>query len=132
MDNDKKLPTLLIVDDDNFLLEMYALKFKQSGFDVTTSLGSEDALSKLAGGYNPDILLLDVVMPVMNGFELLKKLVTDHIASDTIKIMLSNRGQQSDIDEGMKLGVAGYIVKANATPSEVIEKVKSIMSEKKK
>ncbi len=131
MDTTAKLPTLLIVDDDNFLLDMYALKFKQSGFDVTTSLGSEDALSKLAGGATPDIMLLDVVMPVMNGFELLKKLITDNIANNTIKIMLTNRGQQSDIDEGMKLGVAGYIVKANATPSEVIEKVKSIMSEKK-
>ena len=131
MDKTAKLPSLLIVDDDNFLLDMYALKFKQSGFDVTTSLGSEDALSKLAGGATPDIMLLDVVMPVMNGFELLKKLISDNIASTTIKIMLTNRGQQSDIDEGMKLGVAGYIVKANATPSEVIEKVKSIMSEKK-
>ena len=118
---------ILIVDDDSFLLDMYALKFNQSGYDVDTALGSVVALEKVKKGVSPDILLLDVVMPVMDGFEFLEELRKSNLLTGTVKIVLSNRGQQSDIDRGRELGVAGYVVKANTTPSEVIAKVNQIM-----
>lgn len=65
---------IFIIDDDNFLLDMYALKFTQKGFEVSTSLGSLGALKKLEEGFSPDIVLLDIVMPEMDGFELLEKI----------------------------------------------------------
>lgn len=127
MDAKKKI---FIVDDDSFLLDMYALKFGQSNFEVTTSLGSETALEKLRSGFTPDIMLLDIVMPVMDGFELLEKMRDEHLAEKTVKIILSNRGQQADIARGESLGARGYIVKASSTPSEVIAKVTDIINAK--
>lgn len=129
MDPKKKI---LIIDDDSFLLDMYALKFNQSNFSVTTALGPEPALEKLHQGFVPDVVLLDIVMPVMDGFELMEKLKEEHLAEQSIYIILSNRGQASDIARGESLGAAGYIVKASSTPSEVIEKVNSIINNIKK
>lgn len=128
MEQNKKI---LIVDDDNFLLDMYSLKFSKSNFEVVSALGPEIALDKLRSGYSPDVMLLDIVMPVMDGFELMEKMKEENLATSTIKIILSNRGQPSDIARGESLGASGYIVKASSTPTEVIEKVNSIISEKK-
>lgn len=121
---------ILIVDDDSFLLDMYALKFSKSNFSVSTALGSESALEKLRGGLSPGIILLDIMMPVMDGFELLTKMREENISPNSIIIFLSNRGQASDITQAETLGASGYIVKASSTPSEVIEKVVSIINKK--
>lgn len=126
MEEKKKI---LIIDDDSFLLDMYALKFSQSGFSVETALGSDIALQKIEGGLDPDAMLMDIVMPGMNGFELLKKIRDENKAPHSVIIMLSNRGQENDIKEAKSLGVAGYIVKANSTPSEVIARVTEMMKE---
>lgn len=127
MEQNKKI---LIIDDDSFLLDMYALKFSKSNFDVIAALGSEIALEKLHLGLKPDVILLDIVMPVMDGFELLEKMKEENLSGSSIKIILSNRGQASDIARGEALGAAGYIVKASSTPTEVLEKVQSIINEK--
>lgn len=116
-------PKILIVDDDQFLLDMYALKFKQSGFDVDASLGSVDALTKIKGGLVPDVILSDVVMPAMDGFEFIDAVKKGNYAPRARFVVLSNLGQESDIERGKSLGVDGYIVKASATPSEVVAKV---------
>ncbi len=114
---------VFIIDDDAFLLDMYALKFSQKNFIVTTAPGTYAALDKLRSGYVPDIIVVDLVMPAMDGFEFLETIRAENIASDAMVIILSNLGQQEDIDRGLKLGVSGYIIKASATPSEVVEKV---------
>ena len=123
---------IFIVDDDSFLLDMYALKFSQSGFDVTTALGALPALEKLRGGFIPDIILLDIVMPVVDGFEFLEKMRTENLAPNAIHIVLSNRGQEADIQRAKELGAAGYIVKAFTTPAEVITQVGDIIAKLKK
>lgn len=123
---------ILIVDDDSFLLDMYALKFSKSNFSVSTALGPEQALEKLRSGLAPEIILLDIMMPVMDGFELLTKMREEKISLDSIIIFLSNRGQPSDITQAETLGASGYIVKASSTPSEVIDKVVSIINKAKK
>lgn len=123
---------IFIVDDDSFLLDMYALKFSQSSFEVTTALGALPALEKLRGGYTPDVILTDIVMPVVDGFEFLEKIRTENLAPESIRIVLSNRGQESDIKKGEDLGASGYIVKASTTPSEVIAQVVAIIEKKLK
>ena len=123
---------ILIVDDDKFLLDMYSLKFKEKGFEVETAFGSINALSKLKEGNTYEALVLDLVMPTMDGFEFLEEAIANNLLGDTAVIILSNLGQQSDIERGKKLGAQGYIVKANSTPSEVVEKVLSIIEKNKK
>ncbi|MEK7662089.1 MAG: response regulator [Patescibacteria group bacterium] len=121
---------ILIIDDDDFLIDMYSLKFSESGFEVFTALGPDVALEKLKGGLSPDVLLVDIVMPRMDGFELLEKINKNNLAPSAVKIILSNRNQGADIERGKELGVAGYIVKATATPSEVIAHVRDIIQKK--
>ena len=77
-------------------------------------------------------MLLDIVMPKMDGFELMKVINKEKLASGSVKIVLSNRGQPADIETGNTLGASGYVVKASATPSEVVKKVKDIYSAVKK
>ncbi|MEK7128006.1 MAG: response regulator [Patescibacteria group bacterium] len=121
---------ILIVDDDSFLLDMYALKFSQNNFEVYTASGGAQAIEKLKGGLSPDVMLMDIIMPEMDGFEMLAKINAEKLCPNCKKIVLSNKSQQSDIDEGNKLGVSGYIVKANSTPVEVINQVVEILGRK--
>lgn len=122
---------VLIVDDDKFLLEMYAMKFAEQGFEVRTALSGEATLAQLESGETkPDIILLDIVMPGLDGFELLSKMREKKLISSATVIILSNLGQREDIDKGLSLGADGYIVKASATPSEVVTKVADIMKKK--
>ncbi|MFA6257812.1 MAG: response regulator [Candidatus Paceibacterota bacterium] len=128
MENEKI--KILIVDDDSFLLDMYALKFSQNNFEVYTAGNGVHALEKLKGGLSPDILLIDIIMPEMDGFETLTQIKAQNLCSNCVKIILSNKSEQRDMDEGNKLGVVGYIVKANFTPAEVIQQVVKILEQK--
>jgi len=122
-----KRKKILIVDDDSFLLDMYALKFSQNNFEVYTAPGGAQAIDQLKGGLKLDVILMDIIMPEMDGFEMLEKINDEKLSENSVKIILSNKGQQSDIDQGKALGASGYIVKANSTPAEVIEQVKEIL-----
>lgn len=121
----------MIVDDDQFLIDMYSIKFSKDGFDVESATKGEEALEKLRGGLDPDILILDVVMPSLDGINLLEKIRQEKLASKAIVVMLTNQGQKSDIDRAKKLKVDGYIVKATTIPSEVVEEVLNIYNKKK-
>lgn len=132
MPKEKKEFSILIVDDDSFLLDMYALKFSQKGFHVTTASGTLEALEKLRGGFTPDILVVDLVMPAMDGFEFLEVARSEKLVPDALVIILSNLGEQDDIDRGLKLGASGYIIKASATPSEVVQKVSEALEKRNK
>ncbi len=117
---------ILIVDDDPFILDMYILKFKECGFDVENARDGKAGLDKIES-YQPDILLLDIVMPVMDGFDVLSELKKRKLAHNIKIILLSNLGQKSDVERGMELGADYYIIKAHFTPSEVVEKVKGLL-----
>lgn len=118
---------IFIVDDDTFLLDMYTLKFQEKGFEVIQAFGSIDALSKLKAGATPDIILLDVVIPSMDGFQLLSVIKNEMLAPQARIVILSNLGQPEDIQKARDLGANGYIIKASATPSEVVEKVSLVI-----
>lgn len=124
--------TVFVVDDDNFLLEMYVKKFKNSGFEIMSSGGGEDTLTKIRNGANPDIFIFDLVMPQMDGLELIKHIQTENLIPKATKIVLSNQGQQTDIQKAEEIGVDGYIVKALHTPSEIVELVIKTHKEKNK
>jgi len=126
--NTTKQYKALIIDDDKFLLDMYAIKFGQSGFEVLACLGAEDALEKIRGGFLPDVILSDILMPSMDGFTFLERLRDERLAQGAKKIVLSNKGEKPDIDKAVSLGAHGYIIKANVLPSEVVEKTRRILS----
>ena len=119
---DKQKHKILIVDDDVFLLDMYATKFKEEGFDVEIAQGGKEALDKIKEGLYPEVVLLDVVMPGMDGFEVLGTIRKDNLIPTSKIIILSNLGQKENIDKGKELGVTDYVVKAYFTPSEVVKK----------
>ncbi|MDP7159575.1 MAG: response regulator [Candidatus Pacebacteria bacterium] len=127
----KNKKKIFIIDDDNFLLEMYVTKFKEGGFEVVASLDTKEALNRLREGLVPDIILFDIVMPDMDGFEFLKVVDEENLVKDCIKIALTNQWQESNIKKAKELGVSDYIVKANFIPSEVLNNVQKIIDKKK-
>lgn len=118
--------TVLIVDDDKFLLDMYRKKFESAGSTVEVAVGSEDALAKLRGGAAPDILILDIIMPGMDGLELLSVIRKEKLAPRSSVIMLTNESGQEKIKQAKTLGIKGFIVKAMSIPSEVVEEALKI------
>ena len=121
--------TVLIVEDDPFLSEMYATKLAESGFKVELAEDGEKALEKIAE-VKPDLVLLDIVLPKMDGFVVLKKMKKDAALKDTKVIVLTNLGQKEEVQKGMDLGAEDYIIKAHFTPSEVVAKIKKVLDEK--
>ncbi len=121
---------ILVVDDDKFLIDMYSMKFAEEGFDVETCFNAKEVLEKIDAGLHPDVCLVDIIMPGMDGFQLVEKLKTEGKCADAVVIILSNLGQKEDIDRGLSVGIDGHIVKASATPSEVVAKVKEVIKNK--
>lgn len=118
----KRHYSVLLVDDDRFLLDIYSLKFKECGCTVTAEADPAKALEKLRGGLAPQVILLDVIMPGMSGFDFLAAVKKEGLAKDAAIIILSNQGQDEDLKKAIDLGADGYIVKASAIPSEVLSK----------
>ena len=121
---------IYLVDDDRFLLDMYAIKFKTSGHEVTAFQSPADAIAALQKDPAPDAMLLDVVMPGMTGFEMLEEIRKQNLAPSTKFIVLSNQGQDTDLDKAKELKAAGYIIKASAIPSEVYAETMGIIEKK--
>lgn len=129
MDNKKKI---FIIDDDKFLLNMYSIKFEKNGFDVKVASNGVDAIEILKGDYKPDILLMDLIMPVMDGFSMYETIKKENLAPNALAVMLTNQGLVSDINRAKELGVHGYIVKATTIPSEVVDEVIEICQKHKR
>lgn len=117
---------LLLVDDDAFLRDMYATKFEEAGHSVSVAKHASEAIALLEEGKIFDAIVMDMVMPGVSGSELLKKIKETSASKDTKCIVLSNQGEQADIDEAMQAGAAGYIVKAESIPSQVVAKVEEL------
>lgn len=123
---DKK-SKVLIVDDDAFLSGIYATKLELEGFEVVSARDGEDGL-KAAAKELPDLILLDVLMPKLDGFEVLKRLKSDDAVKAIPVIMLTNLGQKEDIEKGMQEGAADYLIKAHFVPAEAVEKIKKVLN----
>ncbi len=113
--------TIYLVDDDRFLLDLYAVKFKSAGHDVSMFSGGQELLAALRKAKEaPHAILLDVIMPGMDGFGVLEAMRKEKLGEKSKIIVLSNQGQEADIEKAKSLGAHGYIVKASAIPSEVL------------
>ena len=122
---------VLFVDDDKFLLDMYALKFTKVGYEAKTADSGELALKLLHDGFLPDIFLVDIIMPGMDGLQFMEQVRKENIAPDAIVVFLTNHGEPDDVNRARKLGADGYIVKATTIPSEVLAEVEKIYTNKK-
>lgn len=120
---------VLIIEDDIYISEMYRIKFESEKFK-TTITNDGAAVLAIIEKEKPDIILLDIVMPVMDGFDVLKIIKSSKEHKDIPVVMLTNLSQKESIEKGLKLGAKNYIVKSHFTPSEVVKKVRDILDDK--
>lgn len=120
---------VLVVEDDKFLRELFVRKLFSDGFKVENAIEAKAAFEILER-WKPDIILLDLILPGVDGFEILSRIKKDDRLKDIPVIVLSNLGQQEDIDRAMSLGAQDFMVKANFTLEEIIVRVRSILSAK--
>lgn len=118
---------VLLVEDDSFLRDLISQKMKKEGFTVIEAVDGEESLKK-AANENPHIILLDLILPGADGFEVLRKLRAEPITGKVPIIVLSNLGQKEDVEKGIRLGATDYLVKAHNTPGEIIDKIKTILA----
>lgn len=122
----KKKIKILLIEDDSFLLSMYAAKFESENFEVVVAEDGEKGL-KLAAREMPSIILLDILLPKMDGFEVLKKLRSNKATDNIPVILLTNLSQRNEIEQGLSMGAEDYLIKAHFMPSEVVEKIKKVL-----
>ncbi len=118
---------LLVVEDDEFLRELITTKLINEGFEVIEAVDGEDGLRKTREG-KPDLVLLDIILPNIDGFEVLKQLKADPSVASIPVVVLSNLGQQDDVERALSMGAKDYLIKAHFTPREIVEKVKLVLS----
>lgn len=117
---------ILLVEDDPLITEIYTTKLKESDFEVVAVSDGKSAFKKLKENQF-DLVVLDLVLPELTGFELLTKIRKDSKLKNIKVLILSNLGQKSDIEQGQKLGASKYLIKANFTPSEVVEEIRKLL-----
>ena len=125
---DKKIK-IVLVEDDKFLSKMYQSKLSIEGMDVKAAYDGEEGV-ELIKKEKPDIVLLDIVLPKLEGWDVLEAIKDDMEVKDIPVIILSNLGQEEDVRKGQSLGAADYLIKAHFVPREVIEKIKNVLAEK--
>lgn len=113
---------ILIIEDDKFLRELIARKLSREGYQTLEAVDGEDGFKKVSAE-KPELVLLDLILPGMDGFEVLTKMKEDIALAKIPVIILSNLGQKEDVEKGLKVGAIDYLIKAHFTPGEIIEKV---------
>jgi DNA-binding response OmpR family regulator len=121
---DKK--KILIVEDDSFVVEVYSTKLLEMGYEVRVAQNGEEGL-KMIDEEKPDLILLDIIMPVMGGVEMLEELRKKNKVKKIPVILLTNVGEKESIQKVRNLGVQDYLIKSHFTPAEVIEKIKAVL-----
>jgi CheY-like chemotaxis protein len=120
-------PKILIIEDEEFLVDMYKMKFKSEGYKVMVAYNGEDGI-RVAREQKPDLILLDLVMPKMDGYQVLKELKSNNTTKDLKVYILSNLGQNGEIDQSFIDGADGYMLKSNLTPRQLVENVEKIFT----
>ncbi len=130
---DPKQTRVLIIEDDQFLRELSAKKLRKEGFQVEVAIDGDEGWEKIQS-QKPDVVLLDIILPGLDGFEILIRVrgSEDLTIREVALILLSNLGQESDVAKGERLGADDYLIKANFTIDEIIEKIKAVLLKKRK
>ena len=123
---DKKQTHVLLVEDDTFLAGIYQKKFEMEGFKISVAGDGEKGLAD-AKKKKPDIVLLDILLPKLDGFGVLAKLKAEAATKKIPVILLTNLGQKDDVEKGLEAGAVDYLIKAHFKPSEVVEKVRVVL-----
>lgn len=118
--------TILIIEDDKFLRELIAQKLFKEEYNVSEAIDGEEGIKKIKEE-KPDLVLLDLILPGIDGFEVLSQIKENSSLVQIPVIILSNLGQKEDVEKGLKLGAVDYLIKAHFTPGEIIEKIKSAL-----
>ena len=121
--------TVLVIEDDKFLRELISQKLIKEGFEVEGAIDGEEGI-KMVKELKPAIVLLDLILPGVDGFEVLSRIKGDPTLASIPVIILSNLGQKEDVERGLKLGAIDYLIKAHFTPGEIIEKIKNVLKQK--
>jgi len=117
---------ILIIEDDKFLRELITRKLVNEGYQPIEATNGEEGV-RTAKSEKPDLILLDLILPGIDGFEALARIRKDQETANLPVIILSNLGQKEDIERGLKLGATDYLIKAHFSPGEIIEKIASIL-----
>jgi len=117
---------ILLIEDDPFLIDIYVTKFKESGFSVEVANDGESAFRYLEEK-KPDLVILDIVLPQIDGWEILRKIKSTPGLKNLKVIILSNLSQKEEVERGINLGSIKYLIKAHYTPSQVVEEIKEII-----
>jgi len=117
---------ILVVEDDKFLRELISQKLVKESYNVSEAVDGEEGLKKVKDE-KPDLVLLDLILPGIDGFEVLARMREEQGVAKIPVIILSNLGQKEDIEKGLSLGAVDYLVKAHFTPGEIIGKIKRIL-----
>jgi len=118
--------TILIIEDDQFLRELIVRKIINEGFSALEAESGEQGIEKTKKE-KPDLILLDLMLPGIGGFEVLKKIKEDKNSSSIPIIILSNLAEPEEMEKGLKMGAVDFLIKAHLTPREIIDKIKSVL-----
>jgi len=120
------MKTILLVEDDPFLIDIYGTKLKEVGFNIIVAEDGDEAMRKIKEE-PPDLILLDIVLPNVNGWEILRNIKRDKNLENLKVIILSNLGEKEEVEKGIEAGATKYLVKAHYTPSEVVKEIREIL-----
>ena len=117
---------ILLVEDDPFLIDIYTTKLKAEGFDFISAKDGEAALEKIKS-HKPALVILDIVLPNMDGWQVLKQIKNIEGVEKMKILVLSNLGQKEEVEKGLRLGADKYLIKSDFTPSQVVEEIKGLI-----
>ena len=118
---------ILIIEDEAFLSEMYQTKFENLGFQIITADNGADGLTVMKKE-KPDLVLLDIIMPVMDGYTVLRAIRADANLKNTLVVIFSNLGQDEEVTKGLQIGADDYLIKSNLTPTELAHKIETVLA----
>ncbi|MSU74448.1 response regulator [Candidatus Kaiserbacteria bacterium] len=131
MTGEQQQQKILLIEDDKFMTDLIAMRFKKDGLGLDWAENAEIGLAKIKKE-KPALILLDIILPGMTGFEFLKKIRADNETASIPVIILSNLGQKVEIEQGMKLGAKDYFIKATHDLSEIMQKINQTLKEETK
>lgn len=124
----EKQKIILLIEDDKLIREIYTFTLQKAGYEVLAAADGEEGIAHAKNHPDAKLIFLDVIMPEANGVEVLKKLKKDPSTAKIPVILLSNLTDDKVVDEAMKLGAAEYLVKAQISPSQLVDKAREILA----